>query len=295
MANLDNNDQSRVILLDQFSDANLSQWNRISALHDEYHVKLFYHLESLRNIHHKVLRDTLRAQKSSSIVVEKWWRIVDHKYSNNPLSSLGSLRNGGRFNIGNDLNNFKPFPVLYIAENETTAYNEKFGQTVAANNLTSNELALRSTSSYTAVRLKLNLNNIFDLSHANNLSEFVKIISTFYLTAELKELAKQIGIKPPYLVNEATKLKRVLLDNSWRYYPVQHDIPANSQLFGRLLKDAGFEGVLYPSTKSQGGKNIAIFCENLEKSNSFISLQDTPPDTVKYAKLDSSTWKGLSE
>lgn len=297
MAKQGNDNQNDAIILDQFSDASLSQWNRLSSLLEEYNVKLFYYLESLRTLHHRQLCDALLNQKPLSISANNWWRIVDHKYSNSPLSSIGSLKVGGRFNIGNNLSpsGFKPFPVLYIAENEDTAYNEKFGQTTAANGLTSNELALRASSSYTAVRLQINIDNVFDLCNANNLIQFTKIISQFQLTSELKELAKQIGIKPPYLISDAPRLKNMLLANNWKYYPVQHDIPANPQLFGRMLRDAGFEGVIYPSTKSQSRKNIAIFSENLEKSSSYIALQDPSPDTVNFIKLDSTNWKQLSE
>lgn len=285
------------IILDQFSDASLRQWNRLSALLEEYNVKLFYYLESLRKLHHGQLCDALLNQKSVSVSTSDWWRIVDHKYSNSPLSSIGSLKAGGRFNIGNNLSTsgFKPFPALYIAENEDTAYNEKFGQTPAANGLTGNDLALRASSSYAAIRLRIDINNVFDLCNANNLIRFTKIISQFQLTSELKELAKQIGIKPPYLISDASRLKKILLANDWRYYPVQHDIPSNSQLFGRMLRDAGFEGVIYPSTKLQNRRNIAIFSENLEKSSSYVTLQDPAPDTINFTTLDATNWRKLSE
>ena len=32
-------------VLDQFSQANLQQWNKLSSSLDEYHIRLFYHLE----------------------------------------------------------------------------------------------------------------------------------------------------------------------------------------------------------------------------------------------------------
>lgn len=284
------------IILDRFSDANLIQWKRLSDLSEEYHVRLFYHLESLRTLYHKELCDALLSSQPSSIFQENWWRIVDLKYSNSPLCSQGSLKKGGRFNIGNDLGvqNFKPFPVLYIAENEDTAQNEKFGAPVAANGLTNNELALRSKSSYAAVRLRVEINNAFDLTGLGNLTKFTKIISSFHLTSELKELAKELRIKPPYLVNEANQLRRVLLANNWRYYPVQHGIPANSQLFGRMLKDSGFEAVIYPSARLPGGKNVGVFCENFDRSCSFVELQDKAPNVINCSRLDSESWKTLA-
>ena len=95
---------------------------------------------------------------------------------------------------------FKPFPVLYFACDEMTAKAEKFGITKAANGLESNELALRTPTSYTAVRLKCDITNVFDLTKASNLLEFTQIVSKFKLTKELKELALELRNKPPYLI-----------------------------------------------------------------------------------------------
>ena len=43
--------QSEGYVLDRFSQANLKQWNKISNVLDEYHIRLFYHLEGLRESH----------------------------------------------------------------------------------------------------------------------------------------------------------------------------------------------------------------------------------------------------
>ena len=150
------NQPNNSILLDKFSDADLRTWNRVAELSEEYHVKLFYHLESLRIIHHKDLCRALQNRPSLTMKEDNWWRFIDHEYTNTPLSAKGSITKGSRFNIGNDLGSmgFKPFPVLYIAEDEETAKTEKFGVRKAANGLSNEELALRKTSSYTAVQIK---------------------------------------------------------------------------------------------------------------------------------------------
>jgi hypothetical protein len=57
-------------------------------------------------------------------------RIVDYRYSLDPLSTAGSVRNdGGRFNIGAALSPgaFTAFPALYVAEDYPTAFLERFG------------------------------------------------------------------------------------------------------------------------------------------------------------------------
>jgi hypothetical protein len=110
---------------------------------------------------------------------------------------------------------------------------------------------------------------------------------------ELKELGIPLGIGPPWLITTPSQLKQSLLEAHWRQWPIQYEIPSNSQIFGRLLVNSGFEGIQYPSTK--GKKNcIAIFLENLVGSKSYIELVDTPPPGVSYKKLDADTWQNLS-
>ena len=296
MGNKKGKNKNQSIILDRFSDADIRTWNRASKLSEQYNVKLFYHLESLRQIHHQDLCEALQDTSPLTLKSENWWRFVDLKYTDIPLSAHGSIIKGARFNIGNDLGSigFKPFPVLYFAENEDTAKAEKFGTTKAANGLENNELALRTTPSYSAMRLKFEIHNVFDLTKANNLLKFTQIISTFQISDDLRKLATELGHKPPYLVSKPSQLKEVLLSNNWRYYPVQHEIPANSQLFGRILRDAGFDAVIYPSTKNPKYKNIGVFIENLEKSSSFVELQDEASSQVKITKLSTDTWKELT-
>lgn len=60
-----------------------------------------------------------------------WHRIIDLRFVENALSSLGSILSdlGGRFNIG-DLNEikFSKFQALYIAEDWATAYKSMCGK-----------------------------------------------------------------------------------------------------------------------------------------------------------------------
>jgi hypothetical protein len=95
-------------------------------------------------------------------------------------------------------------------------------------------------------------------------------------------------------VRNTSELKKTMLAPNWRYYPAQYGIPANSQILGRLLRDAGFEAILYPSTIGVGNC-MAVFPENLAHSNSFVELMDDPPSSVKLRRLDQQSWKQLSE
>ena len=112
------------------------------------------------------------------------------------------------------------------------------------------------------------------------------------MPVELKLLAKSIGIPQPLLVTNTTGLMKSMFDVNWRSWSILFDIPANSQIFGRLLVDAGFEGVVYQSTK--GIKNcLAIFLNNLAGTDSFIELADKPPKGVKNTRLDKTSWTQL--
>jgi len=145
------------IILDQFSTADLRAWQKASDSIEEFHVRLYYHLEGLRNVHR---REIIKSLQSATLIceeLERWVRIVDYKYSLKPLSAMGSLISGGRFNIGNDINPsaFPPFAALYVAENYSTAHAEKFGipDTDERDGLSGSELALRKPSSFTSVNI----------------------------------------------------------------------------------------------------------------------------------------------
>jgi len=288
-------DEARYVL-DQFTKTDLSKWQRLADGLDAHHISLYFYLEGLRKLHQEDVRKALQAPASVSIAPNNWSRIVGYKYTLAPLSAAGSIVSGGRFNIGGDLdpNQFPPFPALYIAENYETAYAEKFGMTTSESRdgLSGHELALRKPTSFSHVSLSGELSNLFDAGHNSSFTEFSVIISNFKITRELKASARRIGIKKP-LVIDPTMLKQTLLGNDWRNYPVQYQIPANPQVFGRLIKDAGYEGIVYPSTKGKG-KCIAIFPENFEGSDSYMEIADTPPKEAGCTRLDSKTWQDLT-
>ena len=290
--------QSEGFVLDRFSQVSSPKWKKFSSALDEYHIRLFYHLEGLRESHKDSLIESLRDSRTRSVSESLWYRLVSFRYSDDFLSPRGSLINGGRFNIGADLDsrNFPGFPALYLADGQETAYAEFFGaiESDSSEKMSGHEFALQFKSSFSMVRLSFEIENIFDLTKVKNLKAFSKVISKFKMTPELRDLGRTIGISAsPILIHDAALLKKDLMSSGWRNYPVQYEIPANSQVFGRLLRDAGFEGVIYPSSKGIG-KCIAIFTENLEGSDSFIELADRAPANARYLRLDSSNWKELS-
>ena len=257
----------------------------------------FFHLEGLRAINQKELCKALNDSELVNLQQENWCRVVDYLYTDQPLNAAGSIKKGGRFNIGKDLmkDRFSTFPALYVADSYETAYAEKFGVSEKEGDFLGNEFALREFNSFSAVKVRINLSNVFDLSKAKNLKKFTEIISKFKISPDLLALRKKLKIKGKKLITETTELKADLLDPSWRHYPVQYEIPSNSQIFGRLLKEAGFEAILYPSAKNKSGECVAVFLENMESSESYIELVDKAPNQTKYTRLDSNNWKKLSK
>lgn len=177
-----------------------------------------------------------------------------------------------------------------MAENYDTAFSERFGMTDGS--LGSHELALRTPSSFLYARLNGEVENVFDLRSVNSLKPFFKIVKNFKLSKELRDLARESGIPPPWTVSALPQLRQTLLDPNWKHYPMQHNIPANPQIFGRLLEDAGYQGVVYPSAKG-GLSCMALFVRNFESSPSYVKIADDYPKEVKIGKLDGGSWSQL--
>jgi hypothetical protein len=225
-----------------------------------------------------------------------WVRIVDYRYSLQPLSATGSLVHGGRFNVGADLDpmKFPTFAALYLAESYETAYEEKFGAPSSLGAaLAGREFALRRPGSFTSVNVSGRLANLFDLRSAASLKAFTRVISSFDLPKELKAIARSLGMTGrPLLAKTPKVVRETLLARNWREYPAQYGIPANPQVFGRLLLDAGFDGVIYPSAK--GPKCcIALFPDKFARSESVIEVADEGPPHASAQRLDSSTWEEI--
>jgi hypothetical protein len=210
--------------LERFTDADLRTWKRQAEDLERYHVQLFFYLEGQRTLRHADLCDALGQSASASIVVDHWARIVDYKYSLQPLSAAGRLVRGGRFNIGNDLNpgKYPVFPALYLAADYDTAYAERFGRRQSASGqLEGHEYALRTPGSFTSVIVNGQLQNLFDLRNAKNLRKFAEIVSAFDLPKGLRALAASARIEGSLLVRGAEQLKASLLAYNWRLYPSQ--------------------------------------------------------------------------
>ena len=279
----DEPDLPSLLELERFGQASLHQWIAAKKRLDLLHRTLYFELEPLRQAREASLLDALRSQTLRSYAFKHWSRIVDYRYSLDPLSTIGSLKgDGGRFNIGAELSpgTFTPFPALYVAEDYETAFGERFGRADKrrTTTLSADELALRAPASFTQVRLNGNIEQVIDVGDLDSLKPFIDILRTFPVPRVVLQTARQLGLhQTSWLIRSASLLQRKLLHPNWRLVPAQFDLPANSQIFARLAVAAGLHGILYPSSKQSGKHCMALFIQNWSNSGSFVEISDPVP------------------
>lgn len=288
-----------LLTLDRFSEADLDAWLSLSANLDELARILYFAVEPERIRRRGELIDALNEKPSAPADFDGWVRVVDTRWTLGPLSSIGSLRTyGGRFNIGRDVtsSNRSPFPALYVGENFETAYRERFQieRGESAGGLTPEELALgASTSNY---RVRGHVERVFDASNLGSLSPIARVLARFKMPAEAIAIAKLLKMRKAsdMMVRDATSLRTALQVSNWRVWPVQYELPAPSQIFGDLVRAAGYEAIRYRSTKSRSGYCLAVLSGNLGSDSTFVELVDPAAPEVQYTRLDLSTSEQLA-
>jgi hypothetical protein len=81
-------------------------------------------------------------------------------------------------------------------------------------------------------------------------------------------------------------LQRQLLDPNWRLQPTQHDLPSNSQIFGRIAAAAGVHALLFPSSKNSPKRCLALFPQNWARSESFVKVVGALPAGASVVRVD---------
>lgn len=278
-------------ILEQFTHASLRQWLEAGKNLESLSHSLFFELERHRAEHSRDLIRAVQAGLSGKFEFRSWARIVDYQFSHQPLSMAGSVaRDGGRFNIGGSLNPaaYTKFPALYLAEDFETAYRERFGieRNSKSGGLTDEELTLRRPGSFAHIALRGSVESLFDISDLSVLKPIAAILATFTLPKAVIPKARALRMRPPGLVRTATGLQQQLLQPNWRVQPVQYDLPANSQIFGRLCAAAGAHGILYPSVKNSSMRCLALFPQNWKGGDSFVEIEGPTPPEASTARLD---------
>lgn len=277
--------------LDRFSEASLKTWATLSADLDELHNVLFFSLEPERRRMHADLLASLSHHPGVAVELKHWVRIVTYQFGDAPLSSAGSLHwIGGRFNMGIDVDEstLSPWPALYLAETYETAFREKFGlpSEHATQGLTPQELALEHGASHSTVFVRGSLWRLFDVRNVDSLAAVARVLARIKMPDRARKLMKKLQIPPQGLVmaNTPKRIHESVVKHNWRVWPVQFGLPSPSHILANLIREAGFEGIIYPSSKGPGDC-IALFPDKIGDS-SFIELEDEAPARVKHTRLD---------
>jgi hypothetical protein len=276
-----------VLELERFSEESLTKWLTRAKARDRLEDLLYFNVESERRRLRPEILQALAIIPPIELKLDRWVRIVDYKYCDNPLSSIGSLQFlGGRFNAGRDLdpNTMKPWPALYVAADFETAYREKFQLTKGSitNGLTPEELSLTHKKSMTAVYLNGYFSKVFDLTSVSNLEPVAKVFKRIEKPPQYEMIAKEKNIpyNPNIMARTAKQVHDFALEKNWSIRPQQFGLPASSQILAELIMAAGFEAVKYPSTK--GGENCVVIFPECLSCDSYIELADDPPSNIKF-------------
>lgn len=199
-----------------------------------------------------------------------------------------------RLNYGNDLDTrFPRFPAFYIAENRATAHSEMFQLTTEpTGKLSAEEMNFQPSQSIAAYALAGTVHQVFDLTKPENLAPFLEMTKSFTISSEMRRMEKHNALAARQVAQTPEQLMQTLMDPDWRAYPMYADIPANSQVLGSLLQDAGFEAVLYDSVRRAGGRAMAIFPRCLSSSTSSIRVLGAPP-LARCTELTAATYKDM--
>jgi hypothetical protein len=224
-----------------------------------------------------------------AVSLEGWCRLVNFAYCCDVLSPAGSLRRvGQRFNVGSDVDalRFPAFPALYLAENFETAFREYHGLPKGRriDGLRRDELSLEDPGCWTALQVTGQVDRAFDLTTNGNLGGVCQVLARFNRAARTGRAARRPGKPGLASVGSPTGLLRTLMEANWKSWPIHFDVPANSQVFARMVVEAGFEGILYRSAKG-AGKCLAVFTRRLEKSGSRIALRGRSPPGSRFTEI----------
>ena len=120
-----------------------------------------------------------------------------------------------------------------------------------------------------------------DITKKGALDKFLETIKKIKPSKALQKRAEKLNLKKSQSIQNITQLKTELYDTNWRKYPNIYNILSPSQIFGRLVRNAGIEAIVYKSTKkSKAGLCMAVFPENFKHSDSYIKLEDCPKGIV---------------
>jgi RES domain-containing protein len=168
------------------------------------------------------------------------FRIIDIKYQTTALSAIGSLKSGGRYNIGESFSE-QQFSALYASDSPITALQEREILLNSGSGLIPN-----LTPPYLLLSLKYTLQSVLDLTDTYNQNA---------LGTNLQELT-----------------------GNWRVFKFRDQIAPTQELAKAVYDLQTIEALKVPSQYNINAYNLVIFPERL-LPNSFIEVYD-PSGTI---------------
>lgn len=279
-----------LLILDRFSENDVEAWTERSKDLDEVHDAVYYGPEAERRRRHSELMEALNKAVPISCAVSRWVRMIEARYVDDPLSCAGSLKGGGRFNIGMDADKRlrPPFPALYIAEDADTAYHEFYqcAKGTKVGGLSPEDLSLgRSNAQFF---LNGQVSNVFDATDLDSLEAICRVFARISMPASVPPILRRLGSpKAIQMINNAATLRQQI-NRNWRTWPSQFGIPSPSQQLAELVVMAGFDAIRYRSTKGDG-YCLAVFPTNIGNAGTYIELADPHSSSVKHSGMSVDT------
>ena len=281
------------IELDRFSAGSLHKWSAAAKKLDALHRALYFELESPAPANSQRLQDAIRAAASGAYAFSGWSRIVDYRYSLEPLSVAGSLKRvtaDGSISAGNwGPVSSAPFPA--------PVRGRKLSPLPCWNVLV--QIATSSKPrSFHCARLRHSLRcacrggveTVLDVSNLEALKTsgggHPRLCDTEVGTEGGE---RDTGLRQsPWLIRSPITLQRQLLLRAWRMVPTQFELPANSQMLRPhgVGDCAGIHGILYPSVRNSPQKCLALFPQNWARSSSVVEVMDAVPDAARLTRID---------
>ena len=154
------------------------------------------------------------------------------------------------------------------------------------------DLALTPEKSFACIRVSGVVANLLDITDPKRLKPFCDAIAKFAINSDSQELIRNTTLSPMKVIQTPDVLIETLLSLRWRELGMQLGIPSNSQVFGRIAFEAGYDGIVFKSARG-GGRCLCIFLENLTHSETVLQLPDPVPSPDTVTELNAGTWTKL--
>ena len=261
---------------EEFIETQIRLKNKEISQDRELFREFYSYLRDERQKKEELLRQALFEQSSSW--TDNLCRIVQFRFSQDPLCTYGSLKKSGRFNCGKHQDIVTPFPALYLASDHETAMEEKFPSNfqTARGLLSDKELSL-DVRNHSFFNVKVSFQKTLDLRKRNSLKGFFSIILKFKIPTHIKNRITRTNSKRKpsnkvklSVIKEFEVFLATVFDPLHKEIEVYLQHPSNPQWLGHYCQLAGIEAIIYPSIRSCG-HNLAVFPEALEPE-SFVEI-----------------------